>query len=159
MPVDKAWKTLDLGGGGLQEANRSLAGLLRRKRTAYLLWLLFPLGAHRFYLAHARGGLAYAGALLVLVAAGVAGWTAAAWVLAGALAAAALLDLRWIDRRVTALNKQLRMQAYLRPVPGAPPGFKGRLTDEEDEYAKRAPSFREQERLLAEIERAKREPR
>ena len=157
--MTEAWKTLDLAGGGLQEANRILARVLRRKRTAYLLWLLFPVGAHRFYLAHARGGLAFAGGSAMLLAAGLAGWTAGAWIVASALAAFALLDLRWIDRRLTELNKRLRMQAYLRPVPGAPPGFSGRMADEADTSGTRPPSFLEQERLLADIERAKRDRR
>ena len=53
--MSDAWKRLDLSGGGLQEANLRLAAALRRRRTAYLLWLAFPLGAHRAYL-HDRAG-------------------------------------------------------------------------------------------------------
>jgi TM2 domain-containing membrane protein YozV len=152
-----AWRDLDLAGGGLQEANRELARTLRPRRLAYLLWLFFPLGAHRFYLAEPVGGLVYVAASAMLAALHALGWTWAAVAPAALLVSLAAFDLWWIDRRVTALNKRLRMQAYLRPVPGAPPGFKGRLTDAGDPPASRPASFTEQERLLAEIERAKRD--
>jgi hypothetical protein len=111
--VSDAWKRLDLSGGGLQEANLRLAAALRRRRTAYLLWLAFPLGAHRAYLHDRVGAWAYrlgsAAALGLLLldrrAAGVA---------ALALVAAALYDLIRLDARVTRLNKAIRMQVYLR---------------------------------------------
>ena len=157
MPMSGAWRRLDLAGGGLQEANRELARNLRRRGTAYALWLLFPVGAHRFYLAEPRGGLAYIVASGLVTVILVPGWTLAALGVCAFMVAPALFDLWWIDRRVTDLNKRLRMQAYLRPVPGAPPGFKGRLTDVADAAAPRAPSFTEQERLLTEIEHAKRD--
>ena len=41
---------MDLAGGGLQSANLRLARLLKRRRIAYALLILFPLGAHRLYL-------------------------------------------------------------------------------------------------------------
>ena len=151
-----AWRRLDLAGGGLQEANREIARTLRRRGIAYGLWLLFPVGAHRFYLAEALGGLVYVAATAALLAFAVAGWTVAALVASAVLVSLAAFDLWWIDRRVTDLNKRLRMRAYLRPVPGAPPGFKGRLTDAADTPASRPASFTEQERLLTEIERARR---
>ena len=157
MPMSGAWRKRDLAGGGLQEANRDLARTLRLRRTAYLLWLAFPAGAHRFYLGASRGGAAYVAASALLAAFLTAGWTPAALVTCAVMGAAAVFDLWWIDRRVTEVNKRLRMQAYLRPVPGAPPGFKGRLTDLADAPAPRPPSFREQEQLLTEIERAKRD--
>jgi len=152
--VSEAWKRIDLGGEGLQQANLRLARALRRPRTAYLLWLAFPLGAHRAYLRELRGAWAYRAASLVAIVLLALDWRAGA-ALGGILVAAALADLYWIGRRVTALNKELRMQAYLRPVAGAPPGFRGRFTD--DPEAPRPPSFAEQERLLAEIERRKKQ--
>jgi TM2 domain-containing membrane protein YozV len=104
--MSDAWKRIDLGGGGLQEANLRLARQLRRRRTAYLLWLGFPLGLHRWYLKDRAGALAYCALSLGTL-------------FVAPLAAAALLfalsDLWWIDQRVTRLNKALRMQAYLRP--------------------------------------------
>jgi len=111
--VSDAWKRLDLAGGGLQEANLRLAASLRRPRTAYLLWLAFPLGAHRAYL-HDRAGawgfrLGSAAALGLLLV----DWRAAA---AAALlvVAVALVDLARMDARLTRLNKAIRMQVYLR---------------------------------------------
>ena len=151
--MSEAWKRLDLGGEGLQQANLRLAAALRRPRTAYLLWLAFPLGAHRAYLRERRGAWAYRLASLAALALLVFDWRAAA--IAGAsIVVAALYDLHWIGGRVTALNKQLRIDAYLRPVAGAPPGFRGRFTDD-GEQPSRPPSFAEQESLLAEIERRK----
>jgi len=93
--VSDAWKRLDLSGGGLQEANLRLAAALRRRRTAYLLWLAFPLGAHR-----ALG--------LLLVDARAAGAVALA------MLAVALVDLVRLEARLTRLNKAIRMQIYLR---------------------------------------------
>jgi len=152
--VSEAWKRIDLEGEGLQQANLRLARALRRPRTAYLLWLAFPLGAHRAYLREPRGAWAYRAASLVAIVLLALDWRAGA-ALGGILVAAALADLYWIGRRVISLNKELRMQAYLRPVAGAPPGFRGRFTD--DAQAPRPPSFAEQERLLAEIERRKKQ--
>jgi hypothetical protein len=152
--VSEAWKRIDLGGEGLQQTNLRLTAALRRPRVAYLLWLAFPLGAHRAYLREPRGAWAYRVASLVALACLAIDWRASA-MLAGVVLAAALLDLYWIRQRVTALNKELRMQAYLRPVAGAPAGFRGRFT-EDGEPPSRAPSFAEQESLLAEIERRKR---
>ena len=152
--MSEAWKRIDLEGEGLQQANLRLARALRRPRTAYLLWLAFPLGAHRAYLREPRGAWAYRAASLVAIVLLALDWRAGA-ALGGILVAAALADLYWIGRRVISLNKELRMQAYLRPVAGAPPGFRGRFTD--DAQAPRPPSFAEQERLLAEIERRKKQ--
>jgi len=111
--VSDAWKRLNLSGGGLQEANLRLAASLRRRRTAYLLWLAFPLGAHRAYL-HDRIGawgfrLGSAAALGLL-------WVdaRAAGVVALVTLAVALFDLFRLDARLTRLNKTIRMQVYLR---------------------------------------------
>ncbi len=111
--MSDAWKRFDLSGGGLQQANLRLAAALRRRRTAYLLWLAFPLGAHRAYLRDRAGAWAYrlasAAALgLLLVDARAAG------IAALALLAAALYDLARLDARITRLNKAIRMQVYLR---------------------------------------------
>jgi hypothetical protein len=111
--VSDAWKRIDLSGGGLQEANLRLAASLRRRRTAYLLWLAFPLGAHRAYL-HDRAG-AWAFRLGSAAALGLLPLDRRAAALAAlALLAAALYDLVRMDARVTRLNKAIRMQIYLR---------------------------------------------
>ena len=111
--MSDAWKRLDLSGGGLQQANLRLAAALRRRRTAYLLWLAFPLGAHRAYL-HDRAG-AWAYRLASAAALGLAGFDArAAAAVALLVLAAALYDLARLDSRLTKLNKTIRMQVYLR---------------------------------------------
>jgi TM2 domain-containing membrane protein YozV len=157
--MSEAWKRIDLEGGGLQAANRRLAATLRSRRTAYLLWLAFAVGAHRFYLRSPLGGIAWcvaSGATLLL--AGALPWAGVGAALAGL--AGAIGELWWIDRRVTQLNKALRMRAYLGAGPGAPPGYRGRFVDDAQDASAappRAPGFAEQERLLAEIERRKRD--
>lgn len=160
--MSEAWRNFDLEGGGLQAANLELARLLKRRSRAYALLVAFPLGAHRAYLDEPRGAWAYRG-LSVLAAAGfAAGWSWLGWAAAAALAGWTVHDLRWIDDRVAALNKRLRMQVYLRQGAGAPAGFRGRYTDDAPagEAARspgRAPSFAEQERLLRELARRKTE--
>lgn len=150
----KAWERMDLGGGGLQEANIRLARRLKKARTAYLCWLLFPLGAHALYLDRPWRALLYA----ALSASAAALYAATAdpplatlpLVAGGGLA---LYDLLWIRRRLVALNKQIRMQVYLSQTPAAPAGYRGRDTEE----TAGAPSFAEQERMLRELARSRRE--
>ncbi len=157
--MSDAWKKHDLGGGGLQQANLRLARSLRRRRVAYPLLLLFPFGAHSFYLRRPLTGallLGLTGATLIALQ---AGRHDAALVFFAVELGVALYDLARMEPRLTALNKALRMQAYLRTGGGVPPGFRGQYTDEGDGAAQsgapRAPSFSEQERRLAEIEREK----
>lgn len=163
--MSEAWKRIDLEGEGLQAANRRLASQLRSRRVAYLLWLGFALGAHRFYLRDPAGGIACClASLATLVLVLNAGWAGVGVGAALALLAWALADLWWIDRRVTRLNKALRIETYLGAGPGAPAGYRGRFVDGDHEHhapdaaAPRAPGFAEQERLLADIARRKRSP-
>ena len=111
--MSDAWKRLDLSGGGLQQANLRLAAALRRPRSAYLLWLAFPLGAHRAYLHDRAGAWAFrlgSAAALGLLLIDLRAAAAAAL----AIVAVALYDLIRMDARVTRLNKEIRMQVYLR---------------------------------------------
>lgn len=111
--MSDAWKRLDLAGGGLQQANLRLAATLRRRRTAYLLWLAFPLGAHRAYLHDRAGSWAYR--LASAAAFGLLWFDArAAAAVALVIGAFALYDLARLESRLTRLNKTLRMQVYLR---------------------------------------------
>lgn len=128
--MSDAWKKLDLGGDGLQATNLRLSRALRRRPTAYALLLLFPVGAHRWYLREPVGALAYCALTALALAAGIA--SHAMWPAALVPLAFAVHDLWWIDQRVTALNKRLRMQAWLRPGGGAPPGFRARFGDDPD---------------------------
>lgn len=123
------WRELDLGGGGLQATNLRLARTLRRRSTAWALLALFPAGAHRWYLREPAAALAYP--LLTLAAA--AGWSGGLqWLWPAALLALGGLlvhDIVSLENRIAALNRRLRMAAWLSPGPGAPADFRGRPED------------------------------
>jgi hypothetical protein len=178
--LGEAWKKVDLGGGGLQSANITLARLLKRRRTAYALLALFPLGLHRDYLEDSSMGWVYRGLSGAALAALLLGAPWATLGIAAASAVLALRDLRWIDDRVATLNKALRVKVYLAQGSGAPRGFKGRYPKNiarsgrrgsDPEAAERNappekdsgdhrggdPSFAEQEALLRELARRKQE--
>ncbi|HQU16927.1 MAG: hypothetical protein B7Z66_00975 [Chromatiales bacterium 21-64-14] len=171
------WKSIDLEGAGLQSLNVRLARRLKRRRTAYLLWILFPLGAHRLYLEERYGSITFMAltALSLILALALGPWNASIGVLPAV--GLALFDLFWIDRRITSVNKRLRMELYLGAGATPPAGYQGRVPKEAylDEYVRgkeaeraghqpgahsapdgdhsRAPSFREQERMLRELSR------
>jgi hypothetical protein len=131
--MTKAWKRLDLGGGGLQSVNLTLSRAMRKRSIAYAWWLLFPVGAHRLYLFDRAGFLgqtalsAIALVALVVLGAQVAGTVALV------LAVWALYDLFWIDRRVTTENKKLRMRVYLQADSPPPKNLRGRFNAEDAE--------------------------
>lgn len=181
--MSEAWKQLDLAGDGLQTLNARLTRAMKRRGVAYGLCALFPLGAHRFYLESPLGAAAYLALTATALIAGlIAGWP---WALIPAAAALVYLavDLVWIDRRITAYNKALRMQSYLRPGKQPPAHYRGRYTDDSalDEYLdekaderaghqpvdmaaleregygnkKHIPSFAEQEAMLRELAKRK----
>ena len=130
--MGKAWQKLNLDGGGLQAVNALLAQQMRSRPRAYAAWILFPLGLHRFYLAEPRGGWAFV-ALSLFVAATL--WLAPAWwwlLPLAVLLGLAIHDLFWIDRRVVSLNKELRMQLFLRKGKTPPRDYRGRYPDEPD---------------------------
>jgi hypothetical protein len=177
--MKKAWKQLNLGGEGLQTLNAEYTRHMRRVPPAYAAMLLFPLGAHRWYLREPYGALGYLALTLAAIAGaltlGMAGFALPA--VAELLFAA--FDLFWIERRVLALNKSLRMRQFLRPGTTPPENYRGRYPDDGlDEYMRlkereraghqpaadekqntgtshaRAPSFNEQEALLRELTRS-----
>jgi hypothetical protein len=178
--MKQAWKQLDLGGEGLQTLNAQYTRQMRRRPLAYSAMLLFPLGAHRWYLHEPIGALAY----LALTLAATAGALTLGLFGFAVPAIAALLfaafDLLWVDRRVSALNKSLRMSQFMRPGTAPPKNYRGRYPDDGlDEYLRikereraghqpvaddegqerpatrpRTPSFNEQEALLRELTRS-----
>jgi len=162
--MNSKWRELDLGGGGLQAANLRLSRMLRRRATAWCLLLLFPAGAHRWYLREYPAAAAYP----ALTLAAVAGWLAAVpWLAPAALLVLALLlghDLATLDRRIVAINKHLRMAVYLSQGAKAPDGFRGRFDKAEggetaEAAARREPTLAEQEALLRRMAaRGTREP-
>ncbi len=189
-----AWQELNLKGGGLQAVNAALASAMRSRLRAYAAWVLFPLGLHRFYLGEPRGGTAFP--VLTLLTLGTA-WLAPSWwwlLPWTVLASLAIHDLFWIDRRVVAYNKDLRVQIFLRKGKRPPKDYRGRYTDDatadainhdladyqalkeseraghaptgqegaasaEPPTSRRQPSFNEQEALLRELARTRRNHR
>jgi len=151
------WRELDLEGGGLQSANMRLARSLRRRNIAWGLLLIFPLGAHRWYLGERLTAPLYP--LLTVAAAAFAlmGWTTAALLKLLALSVLLAYDILTLERRLVAVNKRLRMAVYLGQGAAAPAGFRGRFGEQTattDTVApKRMPTFAEQEALLREIAR------
>ncbi|MEJ2479681.1 MAG: TM2 domain-containing protein [Acidihalobacter sp.] len=179
--MKKAWKQLDLGGEGLQTLNAQYTRHMRRLPLAYAAMLLFPLGAHRWYLREPYGALAYLALTLAAITGaftlGTPGFAVPA--IAGLLFAA--FDLLWVERRVLALNKSLRMRQFMRPGAAPPENYRGRYADADDELEDyvhikereraghqpaasdnqeapnrrpRTPSFSEQEALLRELARS-----
>lgn len=146
--MDPKWQKLDLEGGGLQAMNLRLARTLRRRRTAWSLLLLFPLGAHRWYLHETGWAVAYLLLTLAAAAGWVGGWT---WLLLALPLLLLLLiaDIAGLDNRIAAFNKRQRMAAYLSPGAGAPADFRGRIPgDPGQQTPARVPGFAEQEKLL-----------
>jgi len=170
------WKQLDLQGGGLQSVNQAFVARRKRRALAYLGWLAFPLGGHRLYLGSRRGAWAFSAATAIALSAWLSGLPWLAWTIAALELGAALFDLIWIDRRITELDKALKMQAWLGAGATPPQGYQGREIPEDylEQYRRakekerpaerkigrapqlggqHVPSFREQERLLRELAR------
>lgn len=128
--MSKAWKQLDLEGGGLQSANLRLAALLRKRGTAYALLALFPLGLHRDYLHDRRGAWIYRGATLLSAGVWLAGHPLPGLAVMAVAAVCAACEAFRMENAVARVNKHLRMQVYLGQSAGTPPGFKGHYTDD-----------------------------
>jgi len=151
--LDPSWKQMDLAGGGLQSANIRLARLLKRRRIAYALLLLFPVGAHRAYLEDRRGALLYCVGSAAAALSLAAGATLVGGALGAALIGWALFDIRWIESTAARINKRLRVEVYMSQTRGAPAGYQGRFavdgaSCDETSQDKSAPSFAKQEQLL-----------
>jgi len=154
---------MDLAGGGLQSANLRLARLLKRRRIAYALLILFPLGAHRLYLEDRLGALLYGLGTVAAILSLSLGAALVAYVLGAALLARALLDVRWIDNALARINKRLRIEVYMSQTAGAPADYRGRFAGEpagnDSPREDRALSFSEQERQLRDAVRRRRDSR
>jgi len=151
--MNTKWRELDLDGGGLQAANLRLARMLRRRTVAYGLLLVFPLGAHRWYLAEPRSAILYPVLSTAAATAGYADMTVI--MMAALLALAALLawDLYTLEDRIVAFNKRQRMAVYLSGKAGAPAGFRSRFEADDTpagttDAPRRVPTLAEQEALL-----------
>jgi len=131
--MKNAWKRWDFSGSGLQTLNLELTRRLLRTRTAYSLWVGFPLGLHAFYLHKQGRGFAYIGASALLVGVMLAlPWPYAA-ALGGLMLALALLDLVTLDAQLNTYNKALRIALSLRKDRAPPKGYQGRYTDQDSD--------------------------
>lgn len=135
--MGKQWQGMDLEGGGLQQVQMAYKARERTTLGAYLRWILFPLGWHRFYLREPVGGLAFPVASLAAVLIQILAAWPWLWLLP---AAGALADLFWIPGRVVRINKDLRMATMMSGMNrGAPRGFKGHFTEENTTEPGRGP--------------------
>jgi TM2 domain-containing membrane protein YozV len=177
--MSNAWKKLNLEGEGLQSTNLKLVEQMKQRKLAYQLLAIFPSGLHRDYLEEVRGAWVYRLSTIAIVALILMGHGMISLAIFTAIAAFAAYDIRWIEDRVAAINKALRIQAYKnKPATQMPKNFRGRYTDEGlDEYLQlkeqergghvapgkdpalnsrsRAPSFAEQEALLKAMAKSK----
>jgi TM2 domain-containing membrane protein YozV len=127
--MGKAWKNLNLEGGGLQAVNAVLAANLRSRGKAYAAWLLFPAGLHRIYLGDTRGSALFPllSATTLITALFVPGY---AWLVPLlCLLALAFYDLFLIEQRLVNYNKDLRMRLFLRKGQRPPAGYQGRYPE------------------------------
>jgi hypothetical protein len=178
--MSEEWKKMDLGNGGLQSVNLELTRKQKSRAKAAVLWAFFPLGLHRLYLNSSTGMIGYW--ILTALATTLTSASPSVSMLAWAgLVIYALYDLYWIDRRVTHINKQLRLQAFLQSDQKPPADYRGRYVDDDaqlDSYiqdkekekaghqpvdskrrshgsSQRILSFTEQEKLLKEMQKQK----
>ena len=182
--MNKAWQQIDLNGRGLQSVNLALSREMRKHRVAYGWWLLFPIGGHRLYLAERVGACLYTALTLLAVLLFLTFGAFVALIAVSAVLLWALFDLWWIDRRITAYNKRLRMRMFLQQDSPPPAGYRGRAAELDPEhlvadYAREKeqergghqpvtgspadssgpiPTFQEQEALLRELARRRRRP-
>ena len=132
VAMSSAWKQIDLAGGGLQSANLALTRRLKKRGIAYALWLAgLPLGLHAVYLRAWPRAALYLAAVGAIAALWALNWPRTAGGIGAVLALWALYDLVWIERRIVAINKEIRMAVYLRPNAGAPKNFRGHYRDDE----------------------------
>lgn len=177
--MKQTWEKFDLDGGGLQSVNLRYRKLQKSATTARLWWLLFPLGAHRFYL-KAISALLYpllSTMTVILLIAGSPMWLTTALIVVGL----AIYDFTKLEHRTSQYNKALRIALFLSKENAPPADYQGRYVSDEgiDDYlaikdqeragvqpvaqnekpttGKRLPSFAEQEQLLKDIARVKRD--
>ncbi len=109
--MSKTWQNINLEVDGLQSANLQFIKYQKKPLTAYVLWLLFPLGLHRFYLKSVATGLLYW--LLTSLALYHSITTSTSKVIFFLpIIAWAIYDVHWIRERIIVLNKALRIQIF-----------------------------------------------
>lgn len=127
--MPKAWEKLDLQGAGVQSLQIRLRKLQKKTLWAYLLWLFFPFGAHRFYLQRPWAWV-YPLCTALTIALGLSGMPWAALLPGTILILAGAGDLSRIRDWQTAYNKELRKAAWFsKQAPAAPAHYAGREND------------------------------
>jgi len=110
--MSKTWQNINLKADGLQSANLKFIKHQKKPLTAYTLWLLLPLGLHRFYLKSMAIGLLYW--LFTSLSLYLSITTSVPTVVFFLpVFAWGIYDLYWMRERIVALNKALRMQIFL----------------------------------------------
>ncbi|WP_312261832.1 TM2 domain-containing protein [Candidatus Igneacidithiobacillus taiwanensis] len=124
--MPKAWEKLDLQGEGLQKVQIRLQQMQKKRATAYLRWLGFVFGLHRFYLQRPLAWAYPVTSLIVVILALILPWPFAL-ALAIAILLVALWDLLQIDRWLSDFNREQRKAAWFaQQAPAAPKDFRGR---------------------------------
>ncbi|WP_308387849.1 TM2 domain-containing protein [Acidithiobacillus sp. AMEEHan] len=124
--MPKAWEKLDLKGEGLQSVQIRLQRLQKKTSTAYLSWLGFFLGLHRFYLQQPLAWLYPMASLVVVILALTLPWSFPLG-LGVLMLLFALIDLRQLGNWVSRFNREQRKAAWFaQQTPAAPKDFQGR---------------------------------
>ncbi len=124
--MPKAWEKLDLQGEGLQKVQIRLQQMQKKRATAYLRWLGFVFGLHRFYLQRPLAWAYPVASLVVVILALILPWPFAL-ALAIAILLVALGDLLQIDKWLSDFNREQRKAAWFaQQTPAAPKDFRGR---------------------------------
>ncbi|MHB0887461.1 TM2 domain-containing protein [Acidithiobacillus sp.] len=127
--MPKAWEKLDLQGAGVQSLQIRLRKLQKKTLWGYLFWLLFPFGAHRFYLERPWAWAYPLGTALTITLA-LSGMPWAALLPGALLLFAGATDLSRIRDWQSAYNKELRKAAWFsKQAPAAPAHYGGREND------------------------------
>jgi len=170
------WKYQDLQGDGLQTINQQYSRLKLDAGRAYLYCLLFPIGAHQFYLRQSNRVLLY----IFLSTSALTCYfliPLVMWLLVLIEIVILVFDIKNIETLVANHNKQLKMNLSLQSDAAPPQDYKGRYTEEEapiDDYLEiknkeitafekkkdpvkksRVYSFSEQEKMLKQMKKKK----
>ena len=169
------WKTQDLDGDGLQTINQHYSRLRRESKTAYFLCILFPIGAHQFYLKAHKKGYTYL-TLTVASLIALAFSSIAALIIFLTEIIMLVIDAIQLEDRVNRYNKNLKMNLSLQTNTAPAKDYRGRYTDDSpvEDYEKiksneitafetkknndnksKVYSFAEQEKLLREMSKEK----
>jgi len=128
LPMNEAWKNMDLEGEGLQTLSLKLSQQFKQRNRANKLLLLFPFGLHRIYLDDPKGAWLYRSGLLLALSAWLLHRPCIGIITIVIMTGFAVYDIRWIEDRIAYLNKQIRMAEWRNRPATAPKHYRGRYT-------------------------------